>query len=193
MVRFWTSPKAYHPDSPASRAGLKQGDVIRELNGEKMVDGSALQVAVSGAAPETEIALGILRNGSPQTIHVKVGEFHDNGQVAGNEGSDSSQGPRIGISVGDLTSDLRQQFNIPSQVHGVVVQSVRSGSPAEDAGIAPGDIILEVNRRPVASADAFVNDVHASPAGKDLLLLVWSQGNASFRVIHPETGSQNGM
>ena len=181
------------PDSPASRAGLKQGDVIRELNGEPMVNGSALQVSVSGVNPGTEITLGILRDNNPQTIHVKVGEFHENGQVASNEGSGSSQGPRIGISVGDLSSDLRQQFNIPQQVHGVVVQSVSSGSPAEDAGIAPGDVILEINRHPVSSADAFVNDVHASPTGKDILLLVWSKGNASFRVVHPETGSQDGM
>ena len=181
------------PDSPASRAGLKSGDVIRELNGETMVNGSALQVAVSVAAPGTEIALGIIRNGSSQTVRVKVGEFQGSGEVASNSQADSSQKAKIGISVGDVTSDVRQQLKIPSQVQGVVVQSVRPGSPAEDAGIASGDVILEMNRRPVSSADAFVNDVHANPAGKDILLLVWSQGNASFRVIHPETGSQNGM
>ena len=181
------------PDSPAARAGLKQGDVIRQLNGETTVNGSALQVAVSGTAPGTEITLGILRNGTPQTIHLKVGEFNDTTQTASNGDSSSSQGAKIGISVGDLTSDVRQQFNIPSQVQGVVVQGVRSGSPAEDAGIAPGDVILEINRQPVTSADKFVSDVRANPAGKDLLLLVWSQGNASFRVVHPETASQDGM
>ena len=144
-------------------------------------------------SPGTEITLGILRNGTPQTIHLKVGEFNDSSQTASNGDAGSSQGAKIGISVGDLTSDIRQQFNIPPQVQGVVVQGVRSGSPAEDAGIAPGDVILEVNRQPVTSADKFVSDVHANPTGKDLLLLVWSQGNASFRVVHPETGTQDGM
>lgn len=178
------------PDSPASRAGLKSGDVIRELNGEKMANGSALQVAVSEDAPGTEIALGIIRNGNPMTVHVKVGEFHGNGgEVASNDTSGSSHA-KIGVSVGDLTADVRQQFNIPASVHGAIIESVRPGSPAEDAGLAQGDVVMEVNRHAVASADAFANAVHAGPSGKDLLLLVWSQGNASYRIVHPD--NQNG-
>jgi serine protease Do len=54
-------------------------------------------------------------------------------------------------------------------------------------------VILEVDRHPVTSAEQFVNAAHASPAGKDLLLLVWSQGGASYRVVHPDTGNQSGM
>jgi serine protease Do len=54
-------------------------------------------------------------------------------------------------------------------------------------------VILEVDRKPVASAEQFVNEAHAVPAGKDLLLLVWSQGNASYRVVHTDSGNQNGM
>ena len=77
-------------------------------------------------------------------------------------------------------------------MNGVAMQSVRPASPADDAGLAPGDVILEVNRKPVASAEQFVNEAHATPAGKDLLLLVWSQGNASYRVMHPDAGNQNG-
>src|SRR6185312_9514114 len=127
------------PGSPASRAGLKNGDVIRELNGEKMLNGSALQVAVSADPPGTEIALGIIRNGSPQTVHVKVGEFQGNGETASEGGSDGAQGAKIGVSVGDLTADVRQQFNIPATVRGAVVQGVNPGSPAEDAGLAQGD------------------------------------------------------
>jgi serine protease Do len=72
------------------------------------------------------------------------------------------------------------------------VQSVRPASPAEDAGLAPGDVIQEVNRKPVANAEEFANDVHAVPAGKDILLLVWSHGGASYRVVHPAQDNQNG-
>jgi len=95
------------------------------------------------------------------------------------------------LAVAELTPDVRQQLHIPSQVNGVAVQSVRPASPAEDAGLTAGDVILEVDRKPVTSTEQFVNDAHA--AGKDLLLLVWSQGNASYRVVHTDGGNQNGM
>jgi serine protease Do len=73
----------------------------------------------------------------------------------------------------------------------VAIQSVRPESPAEEAGLAPGDVILEVDRHPVQSADKFVSEVHSAPAGKDILLLVWSRGGASYRVVHPEFDSSN--
>ena len=75
------------PDSPAGHAGLKGGDVLRELNGKKIVNGSALQVAVSETAPGAAIELGILRDGKPETIKVTVGEFHASTEVADNSGA----------------------------------------------------------------------------------------------------------
>src|SRR3984957_6849805 len=175
-------------DSPASRAGLKSGDVIVQLDGQKVVNGSALQVAVSGIAPGNTIALGIIRDGNAQTVNLKVGSFHKDGEVASNDDQSAPKSGKLGLAVADLDQDARQQLSIPSQVHGVAIQSVRPASPAEDAGLPPGDVILEVNRKPVSSAENFVSDVHANPAGKDLLLLVWSKGNASYRVIHPDQG-----
>jgi serine protease Do len=96
--------------------------------------------------------------------------------------------------VAELTPDVRQQLHIPSQVQGVAVESVRPASPADDAGLAPGDVILEVDRHAVTSAQQFVDIAHANAAGKDLLLLVWSQGNSGYRVVHPDAGKdQSGM
>jgi serine protease Do len=182
------------PDSPAGRAGVKNGDVIDKLNGEKVENGSALQVAVSEKAPGTTITLGIIRNGNPQTVDVKVGEFHKDTQVASDGNAAGSQKGKLGLAVAELTPDVRQQLHIPSQVQGgVAVQSVRPASPAEDAGLAPGDVIMEVDRKPVTSAQQFVDEAHAVEAGKDLLLLVWSQGGASYRVVHPDSGNQSGM
>jgi serine protease Do len=180
------------PDSPASRAGLKNGDVIDTLNGEKIENGSALQVAVSEIAPGTTIELGVLRNGSAQTLKVQVGEFHKDAEMASDGDAAGPQKGKLGLAVAELTPDVRQQLHIPSQVNGVAVESVRPASPAEDAGLTPGDVILEVDRKPVTSAEQFVNEAHANPAGKDLLLLVWSQGNASYRVVHTDGGNQNG-
>ncbi|MGA2970884.1 MAG: Do family serine endopeptidase [Acidimicrobiales bacterium] len=180
------------PDSPASRGGLKTGDVISQLNGQKIVNGSALQVAVSEMAPGTKITLGILRDGKQATLSFTVGQFHGNSEVANNGGEDGQPNGKIGIEVGNLTAEARQQLNVPEQVHGVVVQNVRSGSPADDAGIQPGDIILEVDRKPADSASQFANAVHQNKDGKDLLMLVWSKGNSSYRTIHPDQDNQNG-
>ncbi len=182
------------PDSPAGRAGLKSGDVLRDLNGKEIANGGALQVAVSETAPGTPISLGILRDGKPETIHVTVGEFHgSNSEVASNDESGGQQRGRLGLAVANLTPDLRQQYNVPGSVQGAIIQSVRPGSPADDAGLAPGDVIISVDRHPIDGADNLVSQLHAEPAGKDVLVLVWANGGESFLVLHPSQSSQNGM
>ncbi len=179
------------PDSPASRAGLKQGDVITTLNGQPIPNSSALQVAVSELSPGTTISLGVLRDGKPDTIQVRIGTYGgDHQELADNDGNGGSQTGKLGLSVGDLTQDVRQQLQLPDNVHGAVVENVRPASPAEDAGLQPGDVILQVNRKPTASANQFVSQVHQDANGNDLLLLVWSKGNASYRTLHAD--GQNG-
>jgi serine protease Do len=178
------------PDSPASKGGVHTGDVISQLNGQKISNGSALQVAVSQLTPGTNIALGVLRDGKPMTINLTVGQFQKNTDVAENNNGEGPQSGKLGLAVSDLTSDVKQQIDAPEQLHGAVVQNVRPASPAEDAGLQPGDVILEVNRHSTTSANQFADQVHQSPSGKDLLLLVWSKGSASYRTVHPE--SQNG-
>jgi serine protease Do len=181
------------PDSPASHAGLESGDVIRTLNGTVVPNSSALQVALSEMTPGTRVELGVLRNGKTETLNATVGEFNATGtQVAENPGSGHAQGGKLGLAVDNLTPDVRQQFHIPDQVQGAAIENVRPGSAAEDAGLTPGDVILSVNRKPVEDASSFVDAVHASPEGKDILLLVWSNGGASFLVLHPNENLQNG-
>jgi serine protease Do len=140
------------------------------------------------------MSMEILRDGKPQTLNVTLGEYHAKDEVAENGASPDAQKGRLGLGVGDLTPDVRQQLNLPSNVQGVAVENVRPASPAEEAGLQPGDVIVELNRHPVESAQKFVEAVHAAPADKDLLLLVYSNGGSSYRVVHPELGnSQNGM
>jgi serine protease Do len=179
------------PDSPASHAGLQNGDVIENLNGKTMSNGSALQLAVADMTPGTKIQLGVLRNGNPQTINLTIGEYNAKGEVASNDSSDggnSAKGGKLGLGMADITPDVRQQLNLPDGVKGAAVRSVRPGSPAEDAGLQPGDIIVQVNRHAVDSANQAVADVHAIPNGQDVLLLVWSHGGEGYRVLHPDQG-----
>jgi serine protease Do len=178
------------PDSPASHAGLQQGDVITSLNGQNVTNSSALQMAVAEVNPGTSLALGVIRNGQPLTLHVTVGEYHAKGmQVADNAGG--PQSGKLGLSVGDLTPEQRQQLNLPDDLHGAVIENVRPASPADDAGLQPGDVVLQVNRKPTTSANQFVSQVHSDP-NQDLLLLVWSKGATSYRTLHPDTDGQNG-
>ncbi len=181
-----------HPDTPASQAGLKQGDVIIEVNGHTVEDSGSLQIAISEMTPGTPVKLGIVRDGKPMTLDLTVGSYHGRNEVAGNEGEHGGNKGKIGVAVADLNGPARQQFNVPDNVRGVVVQQVRPGSPADDAGLQPGDVIMEVDRKPAQTPSEFADQVHNTPSGQDLLLLVWSHGNASYRTVHPDTGTQNG-
>lgn len=178
-------------DSPASRAGLKHDDVIRELNGKKITSSSALQVDLSMTAPGTEVSLGILRDGKPQTIKVKVGELDAKADAPDEESEGEVKPGKIGVTIAPIDDDARQQLQLPEEIKGVVVAEVRQGSPADDAGLAQGDVILEVNHHAVTTTDAFAKEVHATAAGKTILLRVWSHGGIGYRVVHPEAKNEN--
>jgi serine protease Do len=156
-----------------------------------VLNGGELQVAISNVTPGTKVQLGVLRNGHPQNVDLTIGEYHADGQVASNDGDGngaSGQGGKLGLAMADLTADVRQQLNLPDGVKGAAIQGVRSGSPAEDAGLQPGDVIVQINRHDVDSASQVVSSVRAIPKGQDVLLLVWSKGGASYRVVHPDQG-----
>ena len=186
------------PGSPAAQAGVQQGDVITALNAHKVLDGSQLQFSVSQMHPGDKLELGVMRNGQPLNLNLTVGEYHPKGEVASNGGDDSQSGQpgqtgKLGLAVADLDSDARQQIKAPDSLKGVVIENVRPASPAEDAGLQPGDVILEVNRKPATTANQFIGAVHQAPANKELLLLVWSHGNASYRTLRPaDSGDQQG-
>jgi serine protease Do len=163
------------------------------VNGQKVTNGGALQVAISEMNPGAALKLGVIRDGQPVSLNLTVGQYHAKGEEASNDSPTGQQKGKIGLAVADLNDQARQQLNVPESIKGVVVQQVRPGSPADDAGIQPGDVVVEVNRKPAASASQFVSAVRATAAGKDLLLLVWSRGNASYRTVHTDPDlAQNG-
>ncbi|KAA6463055.1 Do family serine endopeptidase [Acidobacteria bacterium AB60] len=174
------------PDSPASKGGLHQGDVVREANGQKIPNSSSLQLEVSEMTPGSPLKLEVMRDGKPMTVNLTVGQFRAKSEMASNDSGGSHQKGKIGVAVANLDDQARQQFNVPDSVKGVVVQQVRPGSPADDAGLQPGDVIEEVNRKPAGDASQFAGTVHAAPADKDLLLTIWSRGNSTYRTVHPD-------
>jgi len=162
---------------------LKTGDVITQLDGQPVNDAGELQVEVGQKQPGTTIKLGVIRNGSSETIPVTLGSF---GKKSEEVSANAENGkPRWGLGLSDVTPDLRQQLQAPSDVTGALVGSVQPGSPADNAGLQRGDIILQVNRKPVKSAADASQDLKSIPSGQDALVLVWSQGGNTFRVLHP--------
>ena len=177
------------PDSPGAKAGLQIGDVITQIDGQKVSDAGELQVVVGQKQPGTKINLTVLRNGKSMTIPVTLeamdGHAGENGASAG-----ESQGKmRWGIGLGNLTPDMRDQLQAPRDIHGAVIEQVQPGSSADNAGLQQGDIILEVNRHKVQTASDVQQALANVPKGQDALLLVWSNGGNSFRVLHSPEGA----
>jgi serine protease Do len=175
------------PNSPGAKAGLKVGDVITELNGKPVSDAGELQVQVGEKQPGTIIRLNALREGKSVEVSVTLegmgkGE-HDN------EAADASHDkPRWGLGLADLTPEVRQQLQANDEVHGAVIEQVAPGSPADNAGLQRGDVITEVNRQPVHSADDVKKALASVPKDGDVMVLVWSNAGSTFRVLHPTQG-----
>ena len=107
----------------------------------------------------------------------------------GKQSASASEGkPRWGLSMEDLTPDTRQQMQVPANIKGAVIDQVQPGSPADNAGLQPGDLIVSVNRKPVTSASEVKEALASVPKGQDALVLVWSNGGSTFRVLHAPEG-----
>ena len=171
-------------DSPAAKAGLKVGDVITQLDGHAVNDAGALQVEVGEKGPGTAIRLGIERDGKSLDVPVTL-ESMDRGDRDNRSASSENGKPRWGVGLSDITSDAREQLQAPASVHGALIQQVQPGSPADNAGLQRGDVIMEVNRKPVHDAAEATSALRGIGQGQDALLLVWSDGGNTFRVLHP--------
>jgi serine protease Do len=171
------------PGGPAAKAGLKNGDVIRKYNGQAVTDSGQLIAMVTETNPDTVVKLEILRTGQPMTVEVKLGERPSNLSVRPELGSAPSQGTLRGISVQALTTDLRQQLGLPSDIQGVVINNLDPASPAAQSGLQQGDVIEGINHQPVRSVADF-NRLAAQAQG-DTLLRINRQGTGLFVVISP--------
>ena len=122
------------PDSPASRAGLKEGDVVTAVNGRPVETGSDLQVIVSEDAPGSKIQLDVMRNGHPEKVDLTVGEYHKDQEVAA-AAKDESGHARLGIAISDLTPDVRQQLHLDSDVTRSRSGTGTAGQPCGRCGV----------------------------------------------------------
>ena len=178
------------PDSPGGKAGLKVGDVIVGLDGKRVTDAGQLQAEVSSKHPGTKVTLDVLRDGKNVIVPVTLDEL---GGKEKKEDLSASAGdkPRWGVGISDLTAEVRDQLQAPTDLKGAVIQRVQPGSPAEEAGLQPGNVILSVNRKETGTAADVKKALSSIPQGQDALVLVWGNGGSTFRVLHASNGAAN--
>ncbi|MGH8188034.1 MAG: PDZ domain-containing protein [Steroidobacteraceae bacterium] len=150
--------------SPGARAGVRTYDVVVAVDGKSMVNNDALIREIASRAPGSTATLSIVRDGRALSLPVKLserplrGNRPQDGDASDNEQQprpSGQRGPVLGISVREIDRDFIQRFRLPDDLEGVVVSRVEPMSPAFDAEIDRGHVVLEVNRRPVRTTDEF--------------------------------------
>jgi len=157
------------PDSPAQKAGIQRGDVILDVNGMPVSDSNSLRNRVASLAPGSRASVTVLRDGRRDTLQAVLAELPGKRASAADSGSGDSGG-RFGLAVEPVTPEVASQLGLKS-ARGLVVNGVTPGSPASDAGVRPGDVIEQVNRRPVSSVPELQEALQSSGKRPALLLL----------------------
>ena len=173
--------------SPAEKAGIRSGDVITEYDGKRIEQANDLPILVAQTALGKNVNVIVQRENKRVPVSVTVGELKDEEKVAS-----VPEKERLGLSVQTVTRDIARSLGL-DQAQGVIVSNVQPGSPAADAGLARGDIILEVNRRAIKSPAELQNIIDNATAGANLLFLVRRSGNNLFLAMNvPEKDGESG-
>jgi serine protease Do len=170
--------------SPAEKAGLRRGDVVLKVDNKPVDSAAQLRNLVAAAGAGSKTRLMIQRDGSSKDVDVVLGESQGSKsqerRLGGSPGP--SQSDVGGLSLEELTPAMRQRLGIASQVRsGVVVVDVAQGSTADKAGLEPGDVLIELDGRPIQSVDDFRSRWNGKQGKR--LLLVYSRGNTVYRVV----------
>ncbi len=166
-------------DSPAAKAGLQQGDVIVRFDGKAVDSSRELSQMAAATAPSSQVKIDIIRDGKPKTMDLTVGTMAEEGQAAVTQ----MEKTRWGMTVQQLTPDLAQHLGFDSNAKGVVISAVEPGSPADDAALRPGDLIVEANRHKVKDFQDYQQAIQGVKPGENLLLLVQRDSGTFFVVL----------
>lgn len=176
-----------YADTPAGRAGMQHGDVIVDFDGKPVADSRRLQALVAMTMPDTRVPVTVVRDGKRVTLQVLIAEQPENPAAIAMGGS--AESPRapgtaeselLGLEVQSLDDDLRKQFGLPEDEEGVVVTEVDPDGHAYRAGIRRGVVILEVDRKPIASAEDFKTAEKALTDKDTTLLYVRQAGSPRY-------------
>jgi serine protease Do len=169
------------PNGPAAKAGLKPGDVIQSVNGQKIANPRDLALRVAELKPGDNATVHVLRGGEGRDVSLKVSQM-PNDRMAANEEAAPAGRPQVGLALAPLSPELRGQLDLPEGTQGAVVRQVRPDSPAEQAGLQPGDVIVGVGTQEVASPADAVQAMRKALEGKNhsMALRILRNGEPAF-------------
>lgn len=184
------------PGTPAAKAGMQEGDIIVELNGKKVSDFAHLRLMVAQTPPKTTVNFNVLRDGKAKSFSVTLAELPEDLMArktgeASSELAEPSPSTLDGVELADVDGETRRRYGVPGRVRGALVTRVAEDSAAAEAGLRPGDVILQVDRKPVKNVDEAV-DLIAAFKGQRMVLLVYSQadGIGGTRYLSVPTGKK---
>ena len=166
---------------PAEEAGIKRGDVIISFDGEEIKEMSELPYIVASTPVGKKVTVEVIRKGRKKKFEVEVGEIkEEKGAPAATEAK-----PKLGMTVKEIAPELARQLNL-SEDKGVVVVRVDANSPAKDAGIRPGDIILEVDQEEIKDLEAYEEKIEDYKTGDTVLFLINRKGTTLYVTLKIE-------
>jgi serine protease Do len=168
-------------DSAADRAGIKAGDVIVRYQGTRVEDTRQLRNRVAATSPGTKAEIIVIRNGKERACTAQIGELTA-ARVAGSDEDETATAESFGLTVEPLTAEKARELDFKGE-RGVVITTVEDDSPAGSAGLRPGELITEINRRPVTGIDEYRDALAKAKDTDSVLLLVKSQAGTRFVIL----------
>jgi len=165
---------AVQDGSPAAAAGVKSGDVITDFDGHKIAHSGDLPKLVAATPVGRHVPITVVREGKTMSLDIKVARMDEPGEATVAQ-NDESKGA-LGLSVETVTPSVSRELGL-DRARGVVVRDVRSSSPADNAGIRPGDVITEVDHQPVADAAQMKRVLEHHPKGAPVVMMLHRDGN----------------
>jgi serine protease Do len=177
---------AVTPDSPAAKAGIKQGDVIVGIDGKPIERLKDLSLHVANQKAGTKVKMSVWRDGRTRELQASIGQMPQQLAQAGSSSADQSETGKLGLALAPLTPELRQRFELDDDVKGVVITAVRPGSPAAEIGLRPGDVVKQVNQTDVTAPRQLVEQIEvARKDGRQAVLLLVARGDGQRFVALP--------